>query len=189
MKKTSKIYQFTLVLKNVDDTTANLEDSFYEAGCSDALINFRDGTVYLDFDREAPSLEHAVISAIQDVESASVGAIVSHVAPEDWVTESEVAKRLEIKRQTVSLWIKGARRKHFPKPLMKLADKSPLWKWREITEWLYENKLINGKELIVDATFLEHVNATLEERDTKTRSYRHGLLKKLEKHTSRSLPR
>lgn len=184
MKKTSKTYQFTLVLKNVEENTPNLEDSLYEAGCDDVLINFRNGTVYLDFDREASSLEQAVISAIRDVESASIGAIVSNVAPEDWVTESEVAKRLEVKRQAVSLWIKGERRKSFPKPVMKLADKSPLWKWREIIEWLYKNKLIKEKELVANAAFLENVNAALEERDAKIRKYRHGLLKKLESHAS-----
>ena len=46
---------------------------------------------------------------------------------------------------------------------MKLAEKSPLWKWREITEWLYKNKLIQEKELVVNAAFLENVNAVLEE--------------------------
>jgi hypothetical protein len=65
-------YQFTLILKNVDKNTENLEDSFYQSGCDDALINFRNGTVYLDFEREDSSLEHALISAIHDVESALV---------------------------------------------------------------------------------------------------------------------
>ncbi len=180
MKKISKTYQFTLVLKNVDENTPDLEDSLYEAGCDDALINFRNSTVYLDFDREGRSLEQAVLSAIKNVESASVGAKVSNVAPEDWVTESEVAKRLDLKRQAVSLWIKGERRKSFPKPVMKLADKSPLWKWREIAEWLYKNKLIQEEAIVADAAFLENVNAALEERDAKRRKYRHDLLKKLE---------
>src|SRR3990167_4839090 len=118
MKKTTT-YQFTLVLKNIDENTPNLEDSLYEAGCDDALINFRNGTVYLDFDRKASSLEQAVLSAIKNVESASINATVSAVAPENWVTESEVAKRLEIKRQTVSFFVKCERRKAFPKPVMK----------------------------------------------------------------------
>ena len=76
MKTTKEIYQFSLVLENVDDKTAGLEDSLYEAGCDDALMNSRNGIVYLDFDREANSLEEAVITAIRDVESASIKAIV-----------------------------------------------------------------------------------------------------------------
>ena len=68
--KTTKLFQFTLVLRNVHEDTPNLEDSLYESGCDDALIHFRNGAVYLDFDREATSLEKAVISAIKDVQSA-----------------------------------------------------------------------------------------------------------------------
>lgn len=184
MKTTSNFYEFTLILKGASEHTENLEDKLYKAGCDDALINFRNGMVYLDFEREAHSLEQAVLSSIKNVESASFGAIVIGVAPEDWVSESEVAKRLGVKRQAVSLWVKGQRRKFFPKPWMKLADKSPLWKWREIIEWLYANKLIHEEELIVNAKFLENLNAALEEResDAKARKYRHALIKKLENH-------
>jgi predicted transcriptional regulator len=181
MKKIQKSYQFILVLKNVDENTPNLEDSLYEAGCDDALINFRNGTVYLDFDRKAASLEEAVMSAIKNVESSSVKAIVANVAPEDLVTESEVAKRLDVKRQAVSLWIKGARRKSFPRPVMRLSDKSPFWKWTEVVEWLYANKLIHEEEEVVNAFFLETMNAVLEERDENIRKSRQGLLKKFEK--------
>ncbi|HLB43117.1 MAG TPA: DNA-binding protein [Gammaproteobacteria bacterium] len=181
MKTVKNVYQFTLILKNVDDNTPNLEDSLYKAGCKDTLINFRNGTVYLDFDRAASSLQEAVLTAIKNVESASVHAIVVNVAPEDWVTEADVAKRLDVKRQAVSLWIKGGRRKAipFPKPIMKLSDKSPLWKWREIAEWLYQNNLIQEKDMIKNAAFLENVNVALEERDIKIKQARHGLLKKL----------
>jgi len=183
MKATKKIYQFTLVLKHVDDKTKNLEDSLYEAGCDDALINFRNGTVYLDFDRKASSLEEAVLSAIKNVESSSINAVVASVAPEDFVTEAEIAKRLLIGRQAVSLWIKGERRKikPFPKPIMKLSDKSPFWKWREVIEWLYDNNLVKEKEAVENALFLETVNAILEERDVKIKQNRQGLLKKFEK--------
>ncbi len=182
MNETQKTYKFILVLKNVDDNTPNLEDSLFEVGCDDALINFRNGTVYLDFDRTASSLEEAVMSAIKDVESSSVGAVVANVAPEDLVTESEIAKRLQIGRQAVSLWIKGERRKikPFPKPIMKLSDKSPFWKWREVIEWLYESNYIKEKEQVENALFLETVNLILEERDEIIRRNRQGLLKKYE---------
>jgi len=184
MKTITKTYQFILVLKNVDENTPGLEDSFYEAGCDDALINFRSGAVYLDFDREASSLQEAVLSAIRDVESASIGAVVTHVAPEDLVTESEIAKRLAMKRQAISLWIKGSRRASFPKPVMKLSDKSPLWKWREIAEWLYANKIKLEKELVINAEFIENMNLVLENRNPKSKQYRDSLLKQLDNHAS-----
>lgn len=46
------------------------EDALYEAGCDDALVAVIDGTIFLDFDREASSYENAVKSAIRDVEHA-----------------------------------------------------------------------------------------------------------------------
>lgn len=182
MKK-SESYQFTLILKNVNEATENLEDSLYEAGCDDALINIRNNTVFLDFDRNAASFEDAVLSAIKQVESSSVHAIVATVAPEDLVTMSEVAKRLRKTRQVIHLWINQERRQSnqmpFPQPVMKLSDKSPLWKWREIVEWLYFHNLIQEKTLLEKAIFIENLNAVLEARDTKSQKMRKILLAKL----------
>lgn len=76
MTTEKKLFHFTLILKYVDERTPGLEDALYEAGCDDALINFRNGAVYLDFDREDISLEQAIIKAIQNVETSAVGAVV-----------------------------------------------------------------------------------------------------------------
>jgi predicted DNA-binding transcriptional regulator AlpA len=144
-----------------------------------ALEVRRNGRVYLDFDREAFSLEEAVVSAIKDIQSSSVNADVISVAPENLVTETEIAKRLNISRQTVSLWIKGERRKSFPHPAMRLTEKSPLWNWSEVVNWLYENKIVNDRKLVENAFFLANINAALEERDTRTRELRHTLLQRI----------
>lgn len=64
----TKTYQFTLVLKNANKNTKHLEDSLFKAGCDDALIHIKNGTVYLEFDREAFFLEEAVVSAIKNVQ-------------------------------------------------------------------------------------------------------------------------
>lgn len=174
-----KIFKFTLVLKNVNENTNNLEDSLYEANCDDALIDYRNGVISLNFDREGSSLEEAVISAINDVQSSSVEAYVARVAPDNLVTESEIAKRLELSRQIVSLWINGKRRKSFPHPTIRLTEKSPLWNWNEVVEWLHANKIIHNSELVENAAFIANMNAALEERDSKTRKIRHALLKKI----------
>lgn len=178
--KSIKIFQFTLVLKKVPESIDNLEDSLFEAGCDDALINFRNGAVYLDFDREASSLEEAVVSAIKNIQS--IDAEVVSVAPDNLVTESEIAKRLPVARQTVSLWIKGERRESFPHPVMRLAEKSPLWKWNEVIVWLYDNKIIHDKNLVENALFFSNINAALEERDSRTREIRHNLLERISLH-------
>jgi len=179
MKKTENAFQFTLILKNIDGHHLKLEESLYEAGWDDALINFRNGTAYLDFDRKAFTLKEAIISAIKQVESSSLGVIVIGVAPDNFVTESEVAERLATKRQTVSLWIKGLRRASmpFPSPKLKLSNKSPLWKWNEVAEWLYANKIIKQKEIVDAAVFIEDINAALEERNTKAKKNRQELVK------------
>jgi DNA-binding transcriptional regulator YiaG len=181
MKKTNKIFQFILVLKNVNEHTHHLEDNLFEAGCDDALINYRNGAVYLEFDREADSLEEAVISAIKNVQLVA-NAEVKSIAPENFVTESEIAKRLNLSRQTVSLWTKGERRKSFPHPIMRLTEKSPLWSWCDVVSWLYENKIIKDRELVEHALFFANINAVLEEQDRKIKKMRRHLLERLENH-------
>lgn len=174
-----KPYEFTLALKNVNEETLHLEDSLYESGCDDALIHFRNGAVYLEFCREASTLDEAVISAIQDVRSASIDMDVVSVQPVNLVTESEMAKRLSVSRQVVSLWIKGERRKRFPHPVMKISEKSSLWNWSQVTEWLFENNIIKDKMVVEHAVFLANINGALEEQDQQTRKIRHELLARI----------
>lgn len=164
--KKQTFYTFTLVLSNVTEETPNLEDSLFEAGCDDALINIRNGRVFLDFDREAKTLKHAVISAINDVESSSVNARVISVGPEDLVTEAEIAARLHKTRQTVSLWIQAKRRSKtpFPLPFMKLTSRSPLWYWHEVVTWLFNQQIIKEKNMLEEAEFFREINFVLEER-------------------------
>ncbi len=180
MRKKNR-FNFTLVLGGVNESTPGLEDVLFEAGCDDALVNFRNGTVYLDFDRVSLNFEDAVISAIQQVESAPLNITVVNVSPDDYVTESEVAKRLHINRQAVSLWFKGKRhaKKPFPSPVMKLTEKSPLWRWSDVAEWLYQQKKITDSKILDHAKFIGHLNMALIDRDISTKRYRQKILKKL----------
>lgn len=175
------IFNFTLVLSGVNDSTAGLEDALFEAGCDDALLNFRNGTAYLDFDRESLNFEDAVISAIKQVENTPFNITVVNVAPDDYVTESEVAKRLHVNRQAVSLWFKGQRhaKNPFPSPVMKLTEKSPLWRWSDVAEWLYQQKKITDSKILDHAKFIGTLNMALIDRDTGAKSFRQKILKKL----------
>jgi len=65
-----QIHRFTLILSGLSRLSDKLENNLYDAGCNDALLGTRDGVVYLDFDREAPSFREAVSSAIGDVNKA-----------------------------------------------------------------------------------------------------------------------
>src|SRR5437899_11339911 len=73
-------HSFTLILSRVSRLTNKLENTLFEAGCSDALLGTRDGMVYLDFDREAPSFTEALSTAIRDVKKA--GYQVARVEPD-----------------------------------------------------------------------------------------------------------
>ena len=75
------VHQFSLIFSGPTELTQELEDSLYEAGCSDALLGIQDGHVFLDFHREAPSFRIALMSAIADVECAGVGLELIRVEP------------------------------------------------------------------------------------------------------------
>jgi len=180
--KMSKVYQFTLVLDGVDEKTPNLEDALFEAGCDDALINYKNGTVYLDFDREDENLEHAIISAIKAVESTSLGAKIVSVAPEHLVSLSDIAERVSMSRQAVSLFVLGERgTKDFPKPILKIANKSPLWRWSMVAEWFYRQQKIKDHAVIDFATVIEDINAALDSRNKETLIHRKKILHELER--------
>ncbi|HEU5280501.1 MAG TPA: hypothetical protein VFU82_00765 [Gammaproteobacteria bacterium] len=65
-----KQFKFTILLKNANEKTPNLEDRLYEASCGDALIHFRSGAVYLEFSREAVTLDEAVASAVKNIQQS-----------------------------------------------------------------------------------------------------------------------
>lgn len=65
MSSVATEHGFTLVIEG--DVEAKIDDLF-EAGCSDALFRSVDGVHHADFDREAPTLDEAVASAVADVE-------------------------------------------------------------------------------------------------------------------------
>ncbi len=58
-------HEFTLILNQNPEPHA---DALYEAGCDDALLGRTNGVFYAAFDRDAPTLADAVLSAIRDVE-------------------------------------------------------------------------------------------------------------------------
>jgi hypothetical protein len=72
---------FTIQVSGVD-LSKDYEDTLYEAGCDDALIAVVDDTLYLDFDREAPSFDLAVDSAKQDVQRAGAQVVRVMQTPE-----------------------------------------------------------------------------------------------------------
>ncbi len=63
-----KIYEFTLIIPDIDDTTV---DAIY-GSCQDSSIGKTHGTMYVTFDRESVSLEAALDSAITDMRNLGI---------------------------------------------------------------------------------------------------------------------
>ena len=61
-------YHFTLIVEGPDLQTDPAIDALFDAGCDDALVGRADGIQYVDFDRDGPNPETAILSAIADVE-------------------------------------------------------------------------------------------------------------------------
>lgn len=62
-------FTFRVVVEGVDVRSHEVVDALFNAGCDDALIGSCEGIQYLDFDREAASLDNAVRSAVAAIES------------------------------------------------------------------------------------------------------------------------
>lgn len=135
-------YEFTLVLSGIQELSDDVLDSFYEAGCDDGLVGMRDGIAYVDFARRANSFQDAVLTAIRDVEKT--GAQVQHIEPDEMVTMSEIARRLNVTREGVRKWIGGLRGPgNFPAPIGNLKNRSAIWRWTDVLQW---KRKVEGKE-------------------------------------------
>ncbi len=75
------MYDFQLVLGNLDVMTDEIADSLFEAGCDDGTPFSSQGVAAIGFSREANSLEEAIRSAIANVNNA--GFLVSRALPAD----------------------------------------------------------------------------------------------------------
>ena len=162
-------WTFRLTVVGVQLTDEDL-DALFEAGCDDATFaRERDGSVLALFDREADTQDDAVLSAIADVESAGIGARVTRLAAaDDWVTASEIAKRIGRTAQSVSLLARGERGPGgFPSPVARQGSSSPLWAWLEVEAWfeLYDPDAVPAHGPRLSTDFLAEVNDRLDLRE------------------------
>ncbi|WP_419915880.1 hypothetical protein [Candidatus Poriferisodalis sp.] len=74
-------HTFTLIVDGPDLQAGELADDVFEAGCDDALLGRADGLQFADFDREADTLQDAVLTAVAELESIE-GVTVVRLADE-----------------------------------------------------------------------------------------------------------
>jgi hypothetical protein len=63
-------YEFDVILKDVNEVTDEQADALFAAGCDDGTPACCNGVTWVHFDREAPSLEEAIRSAVTQVRAA-----------------------------------------------------------------------------------------------------------------------
>lgn len=155
-------YNFTLTLSGVTYATPGLEDALYESGCDDGLLCAYGQSVYIEFEREADSLDSAIASAVSNIESAGVGAIVKSV-DSALVGLSDVAELTGMTRQAITLLKEGQRGGgKFPCPVQRISGQSPLWDWSDVAHWLEKNgRLKDHPDLATNARTLSKWNLAL----------------------------
>lgn len=155
-------YEFGLLVEGVDldaqeDAIAELDQRF------DGLTwGQSDGQVTVAVEVGGDSLINAVLGAIEAVESVP-GARVVRAGPEQYVSQAEIARRMGVSRQYVSLLAAGTRGPGgFPAPVHG-AGRSAVWSWPMVADWLERAGLPGGGQRHDDDVFAA-VNAALEAR-------------------------
>ncbi|MFM7845677.1 MAG: helix-turn-helix transcriptional regulator, partial [Planctomycetota bacterium] len=155
-------YEFSLVLFGITPDSTGVEDALFEAGCDDATLAFRSGRPILTFSRSGNSIKDAIVSAINDVRKAGIGADVLRVDVCHLVTISEIARRIGRTRQVVHQYMRGQRGPGgFPGPVCEIGNGIMAWHWCEVAYWLWENDMIK-EDLLRDAREVEAINSILE---------------------------
>ncbi|SRR6266536_4343783 len=158
-----RTYEFTLLVEGADLRTDQAQDALFEAGCDDSTIGVTAGVQHLHFDREADSLAEALVTAITAVEQAVVGVRIVRVAPDEYVTLTEIAARTGRTRESVRLLSTGDRGPgDFPPPAARADQRVKLWRWAEISAW-FANRLGASVPGAPDPA-LSAVNALLQAR-------------------------
>jgi hypothetical protein len=179
-------HDFVLVLGGIHELTQQVEDGLFEAGCDDATLSVRQGRVLLTFSRQGASLKDAIFSAIRDVNSSGIGAKVLRVDDCNLVTQSDIARRIGYSRQVVNQYISGARGGGgFPGPICHIVEGAPLWRWCEVSYWLWKKGLIREDVLRI-ARETEMINGVLELESMRQESPE--LLEEVMRHVTGRIP-
>jgi hypothetical protein len=130
-------YEFTLKLNRA--ITADEADALY-ATFGDGTIETGPDITRIDFDREAPSLAAAIVSAAFDVEKID-GLRAVGIACDDMVTLAGIAERVGVTREAARLWVTGKRGAgSFPEPMFITPAGERVWDWSVVAHWLGRNR-------------------------------------------------
>jgi hypothetical protein len=155
-------HEFVLVLDGVSGLDQKVMDALFDAGCDDATPSMRFGRVYLTFARRAKSMKEAMLSAIREVKRANIGATILGVDDCNLVSQSDIARRINRTRQMVGQYVAGTRGPgDFPGPVCDLVEGHPLWRWCEVSYWLWQNGIVS-EEVLNESRIIASVNCVLD---------------------------
>jgi hypothetical protein len=133
-------YGFRVVLDRVP--TDDELDALFAAGCDDAAFSMEQGLSIAEFDREAPTLADAIVSAVRDIESASL--VVMRVLDEDLVTLADIGDRVGQSRESIRRYATGERGPGgFPPPVNPGREGTVFYRWSEVAPWVREHLAVN----------------------------------------------
>jgi hypothetical protein len=144
-------YSFTLKFNFQDartDPNSYLE-KLYEGGCDDALIGVgKQGSIALDFMREAPSAFEAISGAITNVKKVIPNAILIEASP-DFVGLTDIADIMGCTRQNIRNVILNERSRS---PLPVYEGTPSIWHLSEVLTWLKEDKTYTIDEALLEVS-------------------------------------
>lgn len=155
-------HNFIIIASGLDVATDDgVMDRLFEAGCDDATVSVQKGLTVLEFDRAARNFVSALVSAVADVLRA--GGKVERIEPDHLVNASDIARRSGLGRAAISLYVSGARREGFPRPVARVTTESPLWDWVEVASWLRRGDKLQPR-IAVEARLIREINRVIAER-------------------------
>ena len=165
-------YEFTLNIGNVsilsDNDLLDIFASLQNSPCEDAFVGSVDEAMFIEFERQAESLEAAIAQAIRDVESNKDFNLVVASVEGDLVSLGEAADVTGVPKSTLSKYKKGLYGGGgFPVPARKTNKKDPLCRLWDIAEWLYSKDKVSV-DTVYTAKTISLFNNALEARRYQT---------------------
>lgn len=141
------------------------------ADLDDFLWSGEGGTAVATVFAESDAVAEADRAAAR-IETALPGAQVVRVQP-DLVTMSGIADRVGVSRQAVRLWVTGEATPAFPAPFAVLEPQAKpvkVWRWADVTPWLWEVKGLEFERL-PSAAQVAAIDARLAHRGSEAGSW------------------
>lgn len=124
-------WDFTITLDGpeLDDDAL---DRLYEVGL-DATYSYVDGVGYLDVTRQADRFVKAIVPSITQLDRA--GFTIRHIDWGELVSQADIARRLDVARETVRLWALGERGPGGFPPAAAGDRRNRLYRWVDVACW------------------------------------------------------